>query len=565
MRCVPLLLLLVFACTCVRAQSQSRAQLEQALSETKDQRERYGILYQLTRDYTTSSNFRDADRGVEYGEDAYNVAKRLGDQKLMAASAYATAQAYERAKNTGRQETWLKNTVSHAMKTGNVDLILNATAERTRLATRKQKYRDAVKFNQEALDYFTRDGNDIETLRARLEQEEAGLKRRRREVEQATAALAGEVRRLNGEKQQLENQNENLANKNETLAERNSRTKAALAERARQLEATEEAKAEVEARVETSRQEIQSLSREALQQRALNSQIQEELAREELTRKEAELAATEAEMQVAERSNQRNLAIGVGGVLALLALTLLYLFYSKTRAARKLSLANDQLDEARQQSDELLENILPVHIAQELKTTGEAKAARFPEATVLFCDFVNFTAISEQLGAEALVKELDVCFRAFDDIMDRYEDVEKIKTIGDAYMVASGLTERKSVPNDIVRAALDMQATLRERGDVRSRQGLPYFTARIGLHTGPVVAGVVGARKFAYDIWGDTVNVAARVEGKSEPGRVNLSETTYHLVKYRFDCQYRGKLEAKNKGLLDMYFVEREVVGAATV
>jgi len=146
--------------------------------------------------------------------------------------------------------------------------------------------------------------------------------------------------------------------------------------------------------------------------------------------------------------------------------------------------------------------------------------------------------------------------------MDKYPGVEKIKTIGDAYMAASGLSTRKSVPNDIVNAAIDMQRFLREEGEKRAQLGLPYFTGRIGMHTGPVVAGVVGARKFAYDIWGDTVNVASRMEAKSEPGRVNVSESTYDLIKYKFRCTYRGKVEAKNKGLIDMYFVEEEHVGA---
>jgi adenylate cyclase len=209
-----------------------------------------------------------------------------------------------------------------------------------------------------------------------------------------------------------------------------------------------------------------------------------------------------------------------------------------------------------------LKNILPVHIAEELKTTGKARARRFPEATVLFCDFVNFTKTAERLGPEALVQELDVCFKAFDKIMDRYDGVEKIKTIGDAYMAASGLSTRKSLPNDLIRAALEMQRFLNKERAKREQLGLPFFTGRIGLHTGPVVAGVVGARKFAYDIWGDTVNVASRIESKSEPGQVNISESTYHLIKYTFRCTYRGKVEAKNKGLIDMYFVDEELVGA---
>jgi class 3 adenylate cyclase len=129
-------------------------------------------------------------------------------------------------------------------------------------------------------------------------------------------------------------------------------------------------------------------------------------------------------------------------------------------------------------------------------------------------------------------------------------------------MCASGLVDRKTFPNNLIRAALEMQEFLTEQRQERVRLGKPYFEARIGLHTGPVVAGVVGVNKFAYDTWGDTVNIASRVESNGQVGRVNISESTFNLVKYKFECTYRGKVEAKNKGLLDMYFVERERVGA---
>ena len=552
---LPLLILWLCSCGPAPLLAQTNEELLEALESTSDPREQYGILYELTHNYLTSSNFRDAATAAKFGERTHRTAQRIGDQQLVAAAAFVTARAYQRDRNPGKAETWYRLATDAGMKTGNVDLILKATAERTRIASRKQRYRDAVKINERALEYFTRDGNDISSLRARLEREQAALQRKRREVETATAGLADEVERLRDQKSSLENENQNLSDRNRS-------TNRELAARARELEAAADRRAEIEAQVADSKQEIQELSREALQQRALASEVQERLAEEALIRKEAELAAREAEMTAMEHSSQRNLALLVGGALAVLALLLLFAFWSRARAARKLSRANDALDEARQRSDELLENILPVHIASELKETGGARAQRFPEATVLFCDFVNFTAIAEQLGPEALVRELDVCFRAFDEIVDRYDDVEKIKTIGDAYMAASGLRDRKSVPNDIIRTALAMQEFLAEHGAARARRGLPYFTARIGLHTGPVVAGVVGARKFAYDIWGDTVNVAARVESNCAPGRVGVSESTYHLIKYRFACDYRGKVEAKNKGLLDLYYVERETAAA---
>jgi len=130
-------------------------------------------------------------------------------------------------------------------------------------------------------------------------------------------------------------------------------------------------------------------------------------------------------------------------------------------------------------------------------------------------------------------------------------------------MCACGLNDHTSSPDNLIRAALEMQEFLSEQRAERMRMGKPFFEARIGLHTGPVVAGVVGVNKFAYDIWGDTVNIAARMESQCEEGRINISETTYNLVRYTFECSYRGKVEAKNKGAIDMYYVEREYAGAA--
>ena len=533
---------------CGPARGQSSEELLTALAEAETERERYGLLYQLTRNYT-SGDFRDAPTAVQYGEKAYNSAKTLRDPKLMAAAAYALALAYKRDKNPGRAETYFRIASQQAMKTGNAGLILKATAERTRIASRRQRYRDAVKINEDALDYFTQDGNDIETLRARLEIEEAELRRRRAEVEEATTSLSREVERLEGEKNSLESANQDLERRNRSST-------ATLREREEELMRTQEEKQRVEERVAESRQEIRSLSREALEQRAVAAQAREELAEEALVRQAAEVDKLRAEALAAEQGEQRNRALAIGGVAGLLALSLALFAIVKIRSSRKLSRANEALDEARRRSDDLLENILPVEIARELKATGEAQPQRFEDATVLFCDFVNFTQISEQLGPDHLVRELDVCFRAFDEIVGRYEDVEKIKTIGDAYLAAGGLSQRKSVPYNMVATAIGMQEFLARRGAERQRQGLPFFTARIGLHTGPVVGGVVGARKFAYDIWGDTVNVAARVEAAGEPGRINVSESTYNLIRYRYDCDYRGKLEAKNKGMIDMYFVK---------
>ncbi len=207
-------------------------------------------------------------------------------------------------------------------------------------------------------------------------------------------------------------------------------------------------------------------------------------------------------------------------------------------------------------SDELLLNILPANIAQELKTQGKAKARRHDIVTVFFSDFKGFTLIAQQLEPEELVAEIDYCFREFDKIMDKHH-LEKIKTIGDAYMCAGGISD---IDGDsavrVVQAALDIQAFMKELADRKSKLGEPFFETRIGIHTGPVVSGIVGIKKFAFDIWGDTVNVAARLEDSSEVGKVNISQSTYELVKDHFNCRHRGKVSIKHQADIDMYYVD---------
>jgi len=213
------------------------------------------------------------------------------------------------------------------------------------------------------------------------------------------------------------------------------------------------------------------------------------------------------------------------------------------------------LEEERLKSDRLLLNILPESIAEELKKTDRVQPLSYEIATVLFTDFVGFTESAEKLPAQDLVAQLDECFRAFDAIIRRNR-LEKIKTIGDAYMAVSGVpTPSSSHAQDCVQAAVEIRDFVAQLKRERERAGQPCWELRLGIHTGPLVAGVVGSDKFVYDVWGDTVNTAARMESSGAPGRVNLSASTYHLVKQHFECEYRGKVAAKNKGSVDMYFV----------
>jgi adenylate cyclase len=272
-----------------------------------------------------------------------------------------------------------------------------------------------------------------------------------------------------------------------------------------------------------------------------NKKITQSAMQYDFDKKEAKSKA-ENEKQAIKQRNIRN-TITIGLIGALIFLLVVY------RQRNKIS-----IEKAR--SEELLLNILPHEVAEELKDKGSAAAKNFEQVTVLFTDFKGFTQLSEKLSPAELVAEINHCFSAFDYIMQKH-NIEKIKTIGDAYMAAGGLPKANDThATDVVSAALEIQQYMKEHKQSKESKGELFFEIRIGVHTGPVVAGIVGVKKFAYDIWGDTVNTASRMESSGEVGKVNISGATYDLVKDQFHCKHRGKILAKNKGEIDMYFVE---------
>ena len=291
--------------------------------------------------------------------------------------------------------------------------------------------------------------------------------------------------------------------------------------------------------------QLYSQMKDSLLNEESSKQITEMQTKYETEKKEQQITLLnkDKELQDAQLNRQKIIIWSVaGGLLVVLTLSM-FIF----RERRK--------------SEKLLLNILPVETARELKANGKATAKHYEQVTVMFTDFKGFTTIAEKLSAEELVGELDFLFKKFDEIISKYP-IEKIKTIGDAYMCTGGLpTANATNAKDVVKAAIEIQEWMtslhsplleKERG---VREDGVMWQLRIGIHTGAVTAGVVGDKKFAYDIWGDTVNTASRMESSGEAGRINISGATYQLVKEQFNCEFRGKIPAKNKGEIEMYFI----------
>lgn len=216
----------------------------------------------------------------------------------------------------------------------------------------------------------------------------------------------------------------------------------------------------------------------------------------------------------------------------------------------------DEIELEKEKADKLLTNILPDSVAEELKQFGKATPKDFETASVLFADFKDFTKLSTQLSPEALVADLDYCFKAFDDIISKH-NLEKIKTIGDAYMAVGGVPETdENHAQNACNAALEIVDFIEKWKIEKVSKGDAPWEIRAGINSGPLIAGVVGKKKFAFDVWGDTVNIASRMESHGIPGKLNISINTYELVKNGFTCTSRGEVVIKGKGKMEIYTVE---------
>ena len=295
----------------------------------------------------------------------------------------------------------------------------------------------------------------------------------------------------------------------------------------------------------------------------LRRKLDEKLFDFEIEKKQDEITILSQEREVQASVIRRQKTVQYGTAIASAFILLFALVFYRQR---------NRIKKEKTRSDELLLTYLPTEVAEELKEKGRADARDFEMVSILFTDFKGFTERSAKLSAADLVNEINHCFEAFDHIIEKY-GIEKIKTIGDAYMAAGGLPVpgEDSVKNTVL-AALEMQEFIEARSQKLMAKGQPHFQMRVGIHTGPVVAGIVGVKKFQYDVWGDTVNTASRIESAGEVGKVNISQATYELLRdpepvegseegtaadpTQFSFESRGKIEVKGKGEMEMWFVQ---------
>lgn len=540
--------LITFVCLLIAgfaAAQDSIEDLKKQLQQAGSSKEKMYLNYQLAEAYLR----RETETSIDYAKRAYQLATDINNPAMGAESAFLAARGYERDRNERNAEVWYRTALAKAKEAGDSDLIIKSVERRSRLAEKDRNYRKAYQIVEEAFNYFSQNGTSISDLERKFEQQRQALAQERQRLQSEVNRLSEEKELLTSDRDQLQQQQQQLVQEKQQVEKEVNRKEERLAD-------VSAAKARADSLAEINKKRYEKLSAAEAKREAVLQAQKADLAEAKL---EAERSRREAERS----REQRNQLLILAGSGILLTLLLLILFLISRRNRQQLKEKSHIIEQEKERSNELLLNILPANIAQELKEYGKAQTRKYDEVTVLFSDFKNFSKISEQLTPEELVEELDRCFKGFDFILGNYPEIEKIKTIGDAYMCASGLDDRKTMPASMIKAALEMQEYLEEQKQERVRLGKPFFEARIGIHTGPVVAGVVGVNKFAYDIWGDTVNTAARMESNGQEGRVNVSEATYNLIKYQFDCEYRGKVQAKNKGLIDMYFVKGARAGVA--
>lgn len=477
------------------------------------------------------------DRALTLAEEAEKAAKKSRNIELQAMALNRQGKALIALNKRADQKFEKSNQLLNDAGTVNHPLILDNLNELRLIAVQKNDKKALA-----SIDY------NISRIKKGQTLEQVGDQAT--QLKEEIVNIQQEKDKLANEKAKIESDKENL---NKALDEQKTIQQELLSNQAKLRKDSKQIMAELERK----KAEVSQMNLEQAQAalvKAQQDQVIYEMKSQDSLREER---LRIQELMLSEGKSKRNFYIA--SLIALLGLfgSSLFGFIKSKQNARLLKEKNQMIESEKQRSDQLLLNILPESIANELKANGFTKANHFDEVTVCFADFVGFTTIAGVTDPQKLLSQLNTCFRAFDDIIAKY-NLEKIKTIGDCYMFAGGLPDegKGSQIIEMIKAAKDIQSWLDHWNEERVHAGLARMDVRIGIHMGPVAAGVIGSKKFAYDIWGDTVNMAARLEQSSERGRINISGETYEKVKDTFKCEYRGKLPAKNKGLVDMYFVE---------
>jgi class 3 adenylate cyclase len=511
-------------------------------------------------------NTGESKRGIEYMLKALNLLLSRRDYAALANLEHLLAKTYFSSNDLYNAISHNDMAIQYAKQTNQKRVLAEA------YRTAADLYHDLYDFER-AFEYYRSYLNVLDAVRVEEKDREQRLNQQRTLLAAAEGQIKFLIARQNFkdlelnqvrfEREKLELQNKNLAlearqkeDEVRILAAQQEASEAKLREETiKALEARQRLRiADQELDNERQRRTIAELREKEQIERAQNQA--------DSTRRAQEIERIQREQayQSAQEADFRRFAYILGSLLFLiLALVGLSWFLARRASQRlksqnlQIQAQNLQIQEEQRKSDALLLNILPGEIATELKASGQATPRYYESATVLFSDFVNFTSLSAKLSPNELIDELNECFLAFDEICERH-GLEKIKTIGDAYMCAGGLpVPNDTHPADAVRAAKEMLEWLENR--CKDRPGARLTAMRIGIHTGPVVAGVIGKNKFAYDIWGDAVNLAARLEEHGESGKINVSAATAEAVKGEFPAIHRGKVAVHNKGRVDMYFL----------
>ncbi len=492
-------------------------------------------------DWLYKENF--FEKSVEWADNAASASKKLKNNNYLAISLNQRGKSQMKipSKRDNLKNKAFKSFEESNSLTTDADLKLDNLLNLKELANQLEKKKDLERINREIAVLSGGDANAVTSP-------EGGLFARRKRAEAEAAQAQAQNQQLSSEVTNLSVEKSKLAEEKTKLAKQQLGLQKMIA--AKEAAIQNMSAAQIKQQLLFSEQ---SRMLDSMQFAGAMDSMQ--LAQKEMLvqHQQGELQQKQAEIDL--KNSQRNLLLAIVGLVVILGGGLFFRYQTISKHNAVLSEKNKIIEAERKRSEELLLNILPASIAEELKKNGSAEARRYESATVLFTDFKGFSAISKELSPEKLVHDLHYAFKNFDQIISKY-GLEKIKTIGDAYMCAGGLPDHDGHPRDVVKAALEIQQFLETWNKEKKQKGESPFEARIGIHTGPLVAGVVGSRKFAYDIWGDTVNIASRMESSGEAGLVNISAATHSFIKSEFKCEYRGKVPAKNVGEVEMYFVE---------